>query len=425
MVALSLKIVGAITALGAQLFLAWLLGAQQFGEYVLVQSWLVMAVVLVKGGWEGASARFVAEYNATGQQGLLAGFFRARRQMVGLAALVTAASAAIGLSLLQDYLSPTLVASCWWMIAIVPLSVAADLFSVDLRARQKILWADAPLLVAKPLGTLLLVAQLVMVARWPATSSTVVLSLGLTIFSILIVYGLRLATSQRCLQAVPTRDDHRLWWSTALPLFWAAVSQFAMAQTDCITMGIFWSATDTGIYAAASRMANVIPLGVLAINAVGAPLIAEQFALNRQRDLQRVASHMAGGALLMTAPAVVGAVVLGRHVLSYFGPEFEQGYIPLVILSVGQLVNALAGSVGQVLAMTGRQKLLARLMALSALGQVLLTFFLVPLYGMLGAAVATTVGRIAWNVALVIVVWQVTGVNTTLLPFRRPVYQRT
>lgn len=423
--ALFLKVGGAGAALASQLILAQYLGARQFGEYVLVQSWLMIAVILVKGGWEGASARYVAEYSATQQYALLAGFKRMRCRVATLTSLAVALCAALALLLLQSRLETTLLISCWFMVLLVPLVAGGDLLSADLRARQQILWADGPVLLARPVLTLLMVLGLIRFAGMPAVSPTVLAAACLTSLAVLVVFLFPSKGRTAPAPQVAPQYDRALWWNTVLPMLGVALFQLLISQIDCIAIGLFRTTHEAGVYGVAVRMANVIPIGLIALNAVGAPLIAEQYALRRHHDLQRIATSMAGGSFLLTAPVILSMILLGPWILGAFGTEFQEAYLPLVILAGGQLINVLAGSAGHVLLMTGNQRVFARALTVSALGQVLLTLLLVPSLGMVGAALATTATRIGWNIALSAIAWRSMGIDTTLFSLRNVFYPRS
>jgi O-antigen/teichoic acid export membrane protein len=87
-------------------------------------------------------------------------------------------------------------------------------------------------------------------------------------------------------------------------------------------------------------------------------------------------------------------------VLGLFGPAFGAAQLPLIILLVGQLVNAAAGSVGWLLLLTGYQNQGAFVYGCVAGIHLALLGVLVPWLGIEGAAIATTVSLSVWNIWL-------------------------
>jgi len=95
-------------------------------------------------------------------------------------------------------------------------------------------------------------------------------------------------------------------------------------------------------------------------------------------------------------------LTFARPIMLIFGHDFEVGWPILVIGTCGQLVNCGVGSVGCLLFMSGNQRRLIRVQMVMATVMVTLCFWLVPLWGLLGAAVAaaiTNVGTNVWNLA--------------------------
>ncbi|WP_018995113.1 polysaccharide biosynthesis C-terminal domain-containing protein [Thioalkalivibrio sp. ALJ2] len=75
---------------------------------------------------------------------------------------------------------------------------------------------------------------------------------------------------------------------------------------------------------------------------------------------------------------------------------------PLAILAFGQLVNVAFGSVGMFLTMSGyeRETLMGHLVALAVNAATAVA--LIPLLGVIGAAIAVTIGLLTWNVVLAV-----------------------
>ncbi|MFB2895357.1 polysaccharide biosynthesis C-terminal domain-containing protein [Aerosakkonemataceae cyanobacterium BLCC-F50] len=102
-------------------------------------------------------------------------------------------------------------------------------------------------------------------------------------------------------------------------------------------------------------------------------------------------------------------------VLSLFGSGFIAADWSLKVLVFGQLVNALCGSVGYLMIMTGHQNQSFRVIFCSALLNVVLNAILIPFFGIVGAAIATSFTMIVWNVWLSILVVKYIGVRPSIL----------
>jgi O-antigen/teichoic acid export membrane protein len=74
----------------------------------------------------------------------------------------------------------------------------------------------------------------------------------------------------------------------------------------------------------------------------------------------------------------------------------------LMILTVGQFVNAAAGSVGNILNMTNNQNVLQNTALISTITNIFFNFILIPILGIKGAAISTAISGILWNMLCVI-----------------------
>ena len=83
-----------------------------------------------------------------------------------------------------------------------------------------------------------------------------------------------------------------------------------------------------------------------------------------------------------------------------FGPEYAGAYIPLLILCIGQLVNAATGSVASLLNMTGHERDTMQSALAGAVTNIVLNVTLTPMWGMNGAAAATAATLIVWNMMM-------------------------
>lgn len=75
-------------------------------------------------------------------------------------------------------------------------------------------------------------------------------------------------------------------------------------------------------------------------------------------------------------------------------------YPALLLLTVGQLVNAITGSVGTTLAMTGEERCVLGGNLYALLLNLVFLLLLVPMFGPAGAAASTSISTIFLNIYL-------------------------
>ena len=175
-----------------------------------------------------------------------------------------------------------------------------------------------------------------------------------------------------------------------------------MNNTDVIMIGMIIDTLQAGIYSVAARLAALVTVSLGFVNMVLTPNIIEYFFNERRVELQNFISISVRIVALFAVPIFFLLMIFGKPILGLFGEEFKNGYLTLVILIVGQLVNALSGSVGYIMVMTGKQKHAGIVFAVSAALNIVMNLILISFFGIAGAAAATALSLILWNVTLAV-----------------------
>ena len=119
-------------------------------------------------------------------------------------------------------------------------------------------------------------------------------------------------------------------------------------------MGTLDGPRAAGVYSVVQRGAEVIMVMLAATTMSLAPAIARLHARGDRQGLEHTTERMARATLFVSAPVAVAFMVFPHIYLSLFGASFQTGAPALMILALGQLINAAAGPSGSVLIMTGR-----------------------------------------------------------------------
>ena len=115
--------------------------------------------------------------------------------------------------------------------------------------------------------------------------------------------------------------------------------------------------------------------------------------------------------LLLSAPIFLLFLVEGEEMMRVFGPQFVLGATPLIVLSAGHLMSAAAGGAGHMLIMSERQNLKMVGDLLSAVLNLTLNALLIPRWGLMGAATATSISILGLNVLRVLQVYRILHVQ--------------
>ena len=189
-------------------------------------------------------------------------------------------------------------------------------------------------------------------------------------------------------------------WSFSAAAMGVLLLEFLIVQVDKVALGFFRGARDVGIYSVAAAMIAYVSLFLSSVNQVFSPVIADLHTRGENMMLGRLYKSLTKWILGLTLPLAITVMVYARPLLRIFGHDFEAGWPILIIGTVGQLINCGVGSVGLLLLMSGHQNRLLRVQAAMATLMTVASFALVPVWGIVGAAVAaavTNAGQNAWN----------------------------
>ena len=187
-------------------------------------------------------------------------------------------------------------------------------------------------------------------------------------------------------------------WAFSGSMLGLVFLEFAMSQTDKITLGYYRGVREVGIYSVAAALVAYVPVVLGSVNQIFSPTIADLHTRGQHALLARLFQSLTKWVLAVTIPLAAVLMIFARPLMALFGQAFERGWPVLVIGTVGQLVNCGVGSVGYLLLMTGNEKRLIRVQIVMAVFMVLSALLLIPWLGVVGAATASALTNVGMNV---------------------------
>jgi len=411
---LLLKVLHAGLALAVTILLARILGPTEFGVYSFVFAFVTLVAIPIQFGLpilvvrETAAAQASADWNK-----ISAVWFWARNLI-----LIGSAIALLGggLALYLTWNSIALFAR-WtfvWALPLVPLLALAGLHGAALRGFHRVLVGQLPDHVLR-LGILIFLVGAW--CLWP-TRLTAPVAMGLHTLSALLTlifahfFLIQCHPKRQASEPVPAkiRND---WLTSILPLGFISAAQIINTRSDTILLGILANAEGVGLYQIAVQGSQFLALPLVGINLVLAPRLAHIYALGNMHEMQRLVTASSRVVVLLTLPIVLGTALFGGWLIkTVFGAEYQSAYLPLVILAIGQLINACFGSVALLLNMSGHERATACGLGLASTLNVALNLLLIPTLGIVGASIATAASLMVLNILLWHAVRQLIGINS-------------
>lgn len=198
------------------------------------------------------------------------------------------------------------------------------------------------------------------------------------------------------------------------PRLASSVLEQAILWQDVIIVGFIAGPAAAGVYGVVSRLAQAGFIPSTSMRIVVAPQFSRMIHENRVAELAGFYMRTTQWIALMSAPIYVIFFVLAEPVLGIFGPGFQEGTLALMIVSCGALVWTSAGNVQSLLLMSGR----SGWAAINKLAVVILSLtmlvILVPVAGIVGAAIAWSVSMTCDVVLAVLLARRAVGIRLHL-----------
>lgn len=195
-----------------------------------------------------------------------------------------------------------------------------------------------------------------------------------------------------------------------------AASYFLWQGAETFWLGRYRTITEVGLYSVAFSIPTLV-MGLVGTGVAGVllPAVSEQFGrgdIKKIRDIYTYSSRYI--AVLASAAGMLGIALSKTFILSVYGREYAGAVAPMEVLFVGMFAFAFQGSASAVLLGMDRPSLILRVEASLAALSLGLGWLLVPTYGVLGAAVASSIPRVLVMPSLIWLVYRHIGAHPPL-----------
>ncbi len=397
------------------LLLARLLGAEGYGAYSFALACVGVLSVPALLGFDGLLLRELAGYQARSRGALLQGILRRARQLTGLASLALLLAGAGATWVLSAQLERPMSMALWIGLLALPILTQTRVIQAALIGLRRVMMAQVPGMVVHPVLFLALIGAFAVPRQGSIDAAFVIALYGASALAAWVLATWFLGRARRALESPPAPEYRTAaWLRCGLPFALTSGLNVLGASLGVLMLGVMRGPAETGIFGVAMAAAMLVSLPLMAINTPLAPAVSAAFADGDKAELQRLATKAARGAFFICVPLALIYVTLGHWVLRLFGEDFTAGFTALVIMTVGQMVNAGAGSVGLLLQMTGHERDVAVGLTIAVAVNLALNLALIPVWGVNGAALGAAANTILWNALLAFRVYRKLGIRPTM-----------
>lgn len=415
------NIVLMLLRLGINLVITLSLGAGSYGIYVLAASILAILGVIARLGIPSAMIKFVSQYRALNDIPRLKGTIYWGLSLV----LVFSTVLCLGLFSLSHFLNlhifhkPALTPVLKIMVLSLPFSCFGTVIFASLEGIKLIKYRVLVNQVLVPLCRLSCIALAIALGyqlRAVAWSYVLALVLGTMLGGFFLIKSF-----PEIPRKGPILYERRKITFFSLPLLFAGVFHTILGRVSVLVMGYFLSATMVGIYATAQRFLPLILIPLGAFNTIFAPIISDLFTREKRKELESQFKIGAKWVFMTSLPIFTLLIFFSKQILSIFGPEFAAHSGAMIVLCIGQMIIAGTGSTGLTLTMTGRPHINLLNSALLCVTSIFLNIYMIPRYGIIGAAWVSAFSISMIQLLLLVEVWYLLGIHPYHLDFLKPI----
>lgn len=404
-----------------QAFIAQVWGAAILGDYLIVIATVNLIAVAMPLGFQTIGTYFAAEYRARGDRRQLIAFLSRAYGHV-LAAFL--AVILVG-PLLMGWLglSGHVVAIHFVPVALLALATALVYVNggvlVGLKRPYAGFFADGIFRPIMVLATVLGCAALSSAPTAAFSAMLWIIALGYVAIA-LVHLGFVIATLPR----IENTDGAHVaevprWWRFAAPWVLITLATDFFFDIDLLLLANLLDREELAIFGVCTRIFSLVSFGVAAVYAVILPDMFESEANDDREAFHRKVGE-ANLAASLVSLGLFGLVAIGApFALLLFGPDFTAGAVPLSILCLALVVRSAMGPASMVLSIHDRPwaSLPAVLLGMGALA--LGNVVLVPLFHLVGAALAAIIAISIWSVALWVIALRTARIDVSILQWFR------
>ncbi len=211
------------------------------------------------------------------------------------------------------------------------------------------------------------------------------------------------------------RVDIYRFYNHAAPVAMSSLGKVFQNRVDVLLVGALLTAVAAGIYNIILVLIAIAWIPLLSFNQLLPPVASDLYSSDEMETLNAVYSSITRLIVTTVVPILAIQLVFGRELLAVFGPTYVEGYVPLVVYLGGVFVGSAVGATGWLLMMTDHQYARMILDWLLAVLNVGLTYAFILEFGLVGAALGTSLAISVQNAIQVLLLRYFEG----LWPFDR------
>lgn len=205
----------------------------------------------------------------------------------------------------------------------------------------------------------------------------------------LLILGSSLIRSQIGI-GYPNLSVLKPYLNFSLPLLPVALSSWIVNLSDRYVIAYLIGMSSVGIYSAAYSIGCIVGMFMYPISSNLFPTISNSYENNKIEEVKVYLKYSLKLYLMLAIPSLLGLAVLSKSLLVTLATsEFLTAYLVVPIVAFGTILLSCGSFIGIILMLFKRTRTIGLIYGIAALVNLILNIILVPIIGILGAAIST------------------------------------
>ncbi len=187
--------------------------------------------------------------------------------------------------------------------------------------------------------------------------------------------------------------------------FFGGVAAVAVANIDIIMITGMAGLGAAGIYAIAFYIGSSLRIINQSVYKISGPVISDAFADNNFDLIEEIYKRSSLNQLIIGGLLLCGIIANLNNLMALLPPEFSGTALVVVIIGAGYLFQLLTGLNGGIILNSEHYRYDFLFTSLFITTAIVLNYLLIPVYGIVGAAIATACAIGFYNLLKVVFVW--------------------
>ncbi len=193
--------------------------------------------------------------------------------------------------------------------------------------------------------------------------------------------------------------------SFSLTMALATVASIALRNIDVLIIGIYLPLSNIAMYTIAVTIAGIIEAPSTALGKIADSKISNAFATSNFKEISEIYSKSTRILMFIGFMLFTLITINITELLTFLPQNYRNGEMVIIIVSLSALFNMMTGINSSIIFYSNKHKQGTILLVLLIVSAIILNIVLIPKYGIIGAAIATSLNLFFYNLVKLLMIY--------------------